>query len=418
MPDQNSEAIRQYLVSLIGDSRNIRRKVTTLRTATVQRQRTLAADIAELAEFIDCSARALFDALPAYLQPSAADNTEASQTRTRPRRNSIPREVRWPALAIERVLELADEYHSKHGKWPTGSSGRIADSSPDTWTGIDIALRHGNRGLPGGTSLAKLLAERRGRRSRSLVKHYSIDKILEWADDHRARTGSWPKVYSGEVTAEPMVTWNMVGHALSRGGHGLPGGVSLARLLTEHRGVPNRLDKRPLGESLILKWADAHKKRTGSWPTKDSGEIPRSNGETWQRIDNALRQGNRTLAGNSSLAQLLAAMRGVPNRKALPHFDPETILRWADDHHAHFDRWPTTWSGSVVAAPHETWAAVDAAFKAGGRGLAGCGYRSLSHMLDERRGRLVRRGGRPAIRVMPEPATPAAAGKGRGKRKK
>jgi hypothetical protein len=53
----------------------------------------------------------------------------------------------------------------------------------------------------------------------------------------------------------------------------------------------------------------------------------------------------------------------------------------------------------VFGAPEESWQAVDAAFKAKGRGLAESGYRSLSHLLDERRGKLRRHGNRPAERV-------------------
>jgi hypothetical protein len=45
------------------------------------------------------------------------------------------------------------------------------------------------------------------------------------------------------------------------------------------------------------------------------GTIPDSGGEKWQAIDTALRKGNRTLTGPSSLARFLANHRGVRNRK-------------------------------------------------------------------------------------------------------
>src|SRR5256885_11304471 len=65
----------------------------------------------------------------------------------------------------------------------------------------------------------------------------------------------------------------------------------------------------------------------------------------------------------------------------------ETILVWADRYFERHGRWPTCWSGKIGDAPDETWTAVDSAFKAGGRGLADSGYRSLdrkSTRLDSR----------------------------------
>jgi len=95
----------------------------------------------------------------------------------------------------------------------------------------------------------------------------------------------------------------------------------------------------------------------------------------------------------------LAVRRGVRNLKALEHLSIDTILIWVDRHYDCHGRWPTCWSGKVEDAPGETWSAVDSAFKRRARGLAECGYRSLAHLLDERRGKLKRRGGLPAERV-------------------
>jgi hypothetical protein len=68
--------------------------------------------------------------------------------------------------------------------------------------------------------------------------------------------------------------------------------------------------------ALILGWADAHHARTGAWPGSGSGPVPEGPaGETWRRVDNALRLGLRGLAGGSSLAQLLEQERGVPARR-------------------------------------------------------------------------------------------------------
>ena len=58
--------------------------------------------------------------------------------------------------------------------------------------GAQNALYHGERGLPGGDSLAQLLARLRGVRNRSRLPRYRITDILRWADSHFARTGRAP----------------------------------------------------------------------------------------------------------------------------------------------------------------------------------------------------------------------------------
>ena len=61
--------------------------------------------------------------------------------------------------------------------------------------------------------------------------------------------------------------------------------------------------------SQILKWAEAHRLRTGQWPKVKSGEMYDILGEKWANIDAALSQGRRGLPGGSSLAKLIASQR-------------------------------------------------------------------------------------------------------------
>jgi hypothetical protein len=65
----------------------------------------------------------------------------------------------------------------------------------------------------------------------------------------------------------------------------------------------------------VLAWAEAHRRRTGAWPRVHSGPVAESPGETWRRIDSALRYGLRGLEGGSSLARLLEHERGIPARR-------------------------------------------------------------------------------------------------------
>src|SRR5262249_46844465 len=53
---------------------------------------------------------------------------------------------------------------------------------------IDYALKHGRRGLPGGSSLAGLLAEPPPAYSRVLT----LETVVAWGETHHAAHGRWP----------------------------------------------------------------------------------------------------------------------------------------------------------------------------------------------------------------------------------
>jgi hypothetical protein len=58
-------------------------------------------------------------------------------------------------------VRWAELHHQRTGTWPQYKSGPVGDASDETWAGLDHALRYGTRGLPVGSSLAKLLAGQR-----------------------------------------------------------------------------------------------------------------------------------------------------------------------------------------------------------------------------------------------------------------
>jgi hypothetical protein len=145
----------------------------------------------------------------------------------------------------------------------------------------------------------------------------TVRLILRWADAHRRRTGRWPDSRSDPVAGAPGQSWEAVNRALARGGRGLPGGSSLARLLEEHRGRRNQAQAPPLDAGIILRWADAHFRRTGRWPREDGGPVGSAPGESWSAVSGALRQGLRGLP-RGSLPRLLARRLGARNRADLP----------------------------------------------------------------------------------------------------
>jgi hypothetical protein len=214
---------------------------------------------------------------------------------------------RPPPLKLSKILEWADAHHRRTGHWPNRSSGPILESPGDKWATISVDLNTGYRGLPPGPTLAQLLAEHRGVRNIRGLPRFEIPAILAWADAYHRRTGGWPHAGSGPIGDAASETWAAVNTALSRGTRGLPGGTSLARLLAQKRGRPFGHGKPKLSVGLILSWADAHYRRTGAWPWVRSGAIHKGSGETWIRVERALRQGYRGLAGGSSLFQFLVA---------------------------------------------------------------------------------------------------------------
>lgn len=72
----------------------------------------------------------------------------------------VPNSKALPPLSVEQILVWADAHRKRSGKYPHALSGRIQGASL-TWLTIDRALNGGYRGLPGGTSLARLLVEHR-----------------------------------------------------------------------------------------------------------------------------------------------------------------------------------------------------------------------------------------------------------------
>jgi len=279
--------------------------------------------------------------------------------------------LRGDRLTIEQILEWADEHHLRTGSWPKSDSAEVPDAPNESWLAINLALRQGLRGLAGGSSLPKLLAEHRDVPNKAAMPAITDEQILQWADHHRKKTGAWPMARSGQVIAFPSENWSNIEALLRRGLRGLAGGSSLVLLLAEHRGVRNIGQLPNLTVKQILAWADAHHEKTGQWPNVKSGRVLASLGETWTNLNTCLAQGRRGLKDRSSLAQLLAKYRGLRNSKGLPNLTERQILEWADFHYRRSSQWPSLSAGNVIGAPGEKWANINQALTRGLRGLPG-----------------------------------------------
>jgi hypothetical protein len=216
---------------------------------------------------------------------------------------------RRAGLTIEKILAWADTHYQRTDLWPVARGGVVQDATGETWWNINEALLHGYRGLPGGDSLPRLLARKRGRCSSYDKPPLRVAQILAWADAHRRRTGRWPGVEAGPVHEMPELAWRAINLALYLGHRGLPGGDSLARLLARRRGRPSYREKQRLSVGQVLAWARAHRARRGRWPHAASGPIAEAPDITWMAVNAALRGGFRGLPSGSSLSYLLRLTR-------------------------------------------------------------------------------------------------------------
>lgn len=289
-----------------------------------------------------------------------------------------------PDFTLGQILAWADAHYERHGRWPSGHGGAIDDARDETWTAVRIALMRGTRGLPGGTTLARLLAERRGVRNHGDLPKFTIDGILNWADAHFERSGTWPTAHSGTIADATDETWANVNGALQVGLRGLRGGSSLARLLKRHRAVMPKQRRKPrLTIEAILEWADEYHALHNHWPTPASGRTPQMPGDSWQTVQFALQRGRRGLDAGLSLGKLWALHRGVKNIHSIADFSAKQILALADAFYARTGQWPQVRSGPIEESPSDNWLSVENAPRIGLRGMSGGS--SLKKFLDRHR---------------------------------
>ena len=256
-------------------------------------------------------------------------------------------------LTVDRILAWADAYFCGPRSLAHRRCGPIADAPSMTWGSIDSALSKGRRGVPGGTSLGRLLAPHRGRPE--VTTPLTVDQILAWADAHFAAHGRWPTAAAGPIADAPSMTWGNIDTALTKGRRGLPGGTTLSRLLAPHRGRPEVTI--PLTVDQILGLGRRVLFGPRSLAHRQGRPRRRCASMTWRSIDTALTKGLCGLPGGTTLSRLLALHRGRPEVTAPLTVDQ--ILAWADAHFAVHGRWPTGKSGPVSgAAQHDLGAST------------------------------------------------------------
>lgn len=272
-------------------------------------------------------------------------------------------------LTTEEILEYAARHLAEHKEWPTRDSGRVP-GTPFTWSAIDQALIHGRHGLPGGSSLAKLLETLGARNIRNLPP-LTDEQVATWARRFLDAHGRWPTRKDGQIDGAPEgETWGRVAAAIEQGLRSLSPRTSLAAFLAEVCGAPAAgTVRRPLTVEQILLDGRAYFTTHGSWPTAESKDPAlEARGESWRKIDRALREGFRDLP-RTTLVKLLAERLGVRNKNRPGPLSEATIWDWVLAHRRRTGKDPSRDSGPVHGAPGESWGGIDGALKHRARGL-------------------------------------------------
>ncbi len=303
--------------------------------------------------------------------------TLAQELRRRGRRNVI---YHNDPLTADQIFRWAKSHFRRTGRWPQASDGAILGAVATTWGSINNALARGCRGLPDGSSLKEFLVDRHAvgperRRWRSVL---TLEQIWEWAQAFHRKHDAWPRTSSGPIPGTNGDTWSKISAALEVGVRGLPGGTTLLKFLQSMGADARRKFRNRLEPRQILVWADAYFEEHQAWPYWNSGPIPDSDGETWSKINVALRYGVRGLPGRSSLSRFLIEHRKVevvnshrPHRSSKPKLAVDQIRTWAAAHKSRTGQWPHLGAGSVPGAPDFTWQQIDSALRHGSLGLPG-----------------------------------------------
>lgn len=219
------------------------------------------------------------------------------------RRKTADARTAWPDLSRRKICEWIDDHSQRTGTWPQRDCGRVRCARGISWATVDRYLKRGNRSLPGGSSLARLLWEARGisEGRRPLTEA----RIIQWAKDHYDATRRWPVTLSGKVRHHPDEDWAAIDMALRHTRRGLKRRTSLSRLLTAHLCERYNPSVGRITISQILEWADRHHRRTGRQPTHRSGAVHGTRHLKWSAIEYALKRGRRGLPRGTTLAQLL-----------------------------------------------------------------------------------------------------------------
>jgi hypothetical protein len=204
---------------------------------------------------------------------------------------------RYIEWSRELIREKAEAFRKLHGYWPVVTSGTI-DGMDALWLTPDNWLRRKY-----GIGLTRFLMDG------GVPGAFSDELILEKAEEFRRARGKWPTTISGKIDGMDA-HWYSVNRWLYR-----EYGFGLKRFLTGHARGAWSLD-------FIRKKANEYRLKNSKWPSAASGAIDELCVE-WSAADQWLRKYHRT-----SLSRMLKAHAECDVFAAGPDGRPEFLTRY------------------------------------------------------------------------------------------
>ena len=288
-------------------------------------------------------------------------------------------------LSIELIISWAKHHFQETRSWPTFKSGNVLADPSENWGAIRSSLVQGNRGLPSGLSIEKVLFNELGIVGVRSGKNLTEELILSLAEDHYKLIKGYPNENSTWVLAGSD-SWAAISAALREGLRGLQGGKSLAQLLGQAGLKTNPAAQiYPSLEEIITAAKDFSKGNNKKLPNRGTGSFQGYLKLTWGAIDGAIKRGSISGITAKSLADLFVQEFGYRNVNNLPDLRQEKILEWCDLFKERNGMFPSNTSQSIAEMGTETFRSIDTALRENRRGLNG--YSSLSNFLYEERGK-------------------------------
>ena len=306
-------------------------------------------------------------------------------------------------LSEDQIREAARKFYEIHSRLPTTRTEEVVPDMPyETWSIINDACRHANRGLTRITTLAQVLQPLRNELklgpNQNDKKDLSEDQIISAAREFYRIHHKIPTEYTNEaVPGLPHETWTGI-NSVGRDGHrGLTKGRPLREILKPLRkelGLgPGQGEKDDLSEDQIREAARKFYKLHDRLPTcHDTDEaVPEMPHETWAGINQAGSAGYRGLTKGRPLREILKPLRkelglGL-GRGDKEYLSEDQIREAARKFYEFYGRLPTA---ATKEAPLDilgtTWDQINAAARYGNRGLTKGG--SLSVILAPLRDQL------------------------------
>jgi len=256
-----------------------------------------------------------------------------------------------PVITVEQLRQAVDSFKLAHGgRFPTMNDGLALFGL--RWGTIDTRLREGFQGLPGGTSLSKWLDEIYP--DERFVSSLTSANMHAWVLAHRAaNSGTFPHIGSGTIAGAKR-TWQSVHEALRDRNLPFTKCKSLSEWLDDQFPLDRKKKATLITSDLLVDAVQAYRaENDGAFPFRESGKVAGLN-LTWTQLDNALRQGGK------SLAKWL--------QKRYPEYvevSEQRLQVWVEEFASRNARQlPASRSGEILGTDW-SWLQVDRAFRSG-----------------------------------------------------